>query len=112
MIETIGIELVGKYMNLKCDWKGCKNPAFAEVDYETRKGKWVWSNLCLPHFLIEYTFRGKEFGWLLSQVWYSHFWNSAWKVLARIPFDSLIRLGRRYTYSREVSLTREFIPLK
>jgi hypothetical protein len=71
-------------MRLKCDWKGCKNPAFAEVDWDDEDGKWYWSNLCFPHFFLEQYIHGKELGWLLSQVWYSHFWNSVWKVSHKI----------------------------
>lgn len=70
-------------MKLFCDWKNCKNPAFAEVDYETRKGIWVWSNLCLPHFIVE-RIHGKQFGWCLSQVWYSHFWDSVWLIICKL----------------------------
>lgn len=71
-------------MELKCDWEGCKNPAFLEVDYETRSGDWVWSNLCLPHSILEMIVKKKKMGYILSQVWYSHFWNSVWKVIVRI----------------------------
>jgi len=73
-------------MKLSCDWLKCKNPAFLEVDYEDKKGNWVWSNLCLPHSIIELIFRRKYYkmGWCLSQVWYSHFWNIVWKVLVKI----------------------------
>jgi hypothetical protein len=70
-------------MKLKCDWKGCKNPAFAEVDYD-KGDNWYWSNLCFPHFFLEFYIRKRKLGWLLSQVWYSHFWNSVWKVYCKI----------------------------
>ena len=71
-------------MKLKCDWRGCKNPAFVEVDYDTPNGEWHWSNLCLPHFILEQYIRRKKLGWCLSQVWYSHFWDSVWKVTYRL----------------------------
>jgi hypothetical protein len=54
-----------------------------EVDYDDKEGIWHWSNLCLPHFIIE-TLRGKRFGYCLSQVWYSDFWDSVWKVWVAI----------------------------
>jgi len=74
-------------MELKCDWRGCKNPAFAEVDWDAKDGNWYWSNLCFPHFFLERYIRRRELGWCLSQVWYSHFWNSVWQVIVKyVPF--------------------------
>jgi len=72
-------------MKLRCDYKGtCKNPAFAEVDWTNKTGDDVWSNLCFPHFFLEQYIHRKKMSWILSQVWYSHFWNSIWKVTYRL----------------------------
>jgi len=74
-------------MKLRCDYLGkCKNPAFMEVDWDDKNGDWWWSNLCLPHTITELIFKRKhnKMGWCLSQVWYSHFWNSVWKIVYRI----------------------------
>jgi hypothetical protein len=71
-------------MKLKCDWRNCNNPAFLEVDWDDKSGKWWWSNLCLPHSILELVVKRKKMGYCLSQVWYSHFWDAVWKVACKL----------------------------
>ena len=72
----------------KCDYHNCRNLAFMEVYWYSKKdNKTYWSYLCFPHWIIEQFIRKREMGYCLA---FEYKLNKLWNLYCRIS-DKIVK---------------------